>query len=167
MMPSLKPARLTPRLLALILFFAMLGGHGNIVAADSEPNTWTVVIDVFSGLPNPVFTLQDSEVAQVRGLLAKTQAAAEPKSEQDVFPSRLGYRGMFIRQMGTNQAVLAEIHIRGKNILQKNGAGKNWEYAPDAALEQYLLDLAQARGAISAGLRRQIDARIAKDATNH
>lgn len=163
---SPKLPRGTPRLPVLILCFAMLAGLEKIDAADTEPAIWQVEIDVFSGHPNPVFTLQESEAAQVKALLSKAQASAKPNDINSVFPSRLGYRGIFIRQVGTNQTVVSEIQLRGKDILQKSGAGESWQGVPDRALEQYLLDLAQSKGAISAKVHGQIDETIARGAKN-
>jgi hypothetical protein len=120
-----------------------------------------VEIDVFSGRPNPVFKLQDSEVGRVKELLSQTSSlAAEKATEKEkakAFPSLvLGYRGLSIRQVWKNKAVQSETRVRGKNMLVGSGKDRSWRSASDASLEQFLVDLALEKGAISKQMHEHI-----------
>jgi len=67
----------------------------------------------------------------------------------------------------TNQVLVFKIRLLGKNILQKNGANESWHSAPDRTLEEYLLNLAQAKGAISTNLNQQIHRTISRNPENY
>ena len=54
----------------------------------------TVTADVFSGRPNPRWTLNDSQIAELAEKLRRALAAA-PLARQDL-PDGLGYRGLVI-----------------------------------------------------------------------
>ena len=154
--------------LALTLSLAMCASSHVASAAVGEASVWEVEIDVFSGRPNPVFKLQDSEVGRVKELLSHTSSvAAEKATEKEkakAFPSVLGYRGLRIRQVGKNKAVQSETRLRGKNMLVGSGKDRSWRSAEDASLEQFLVDLAFEKGAIPKQVHEHIRNEIKKGA---
>jgi hypothetical protein len=119
-----------------------------------------LVIDVFSGLPNPTLTLAESAVTHVQSKLDE----ASPAPAQDpvtVFPARLGYRSVVILHWPASQTTDSVLRIRGQDILETRGTEQHWFRAPDVSLEPYLVDLAHQKGAINAELYDQIRLDIA------
>jgi hypothetical protein len=110
---------------------------GGSLPADAPPaEVWKVTIDVFSGVPNPVFTLEPSEVAEVQARLDSAPLVRPMASANEtIIPARLGYRGMHTILRRTTGAV-----YDGKSVN----------------LEGYLLSLAVAKGVIDQGLADQI-----------
>lgn len=148
--------------LMLTLCMAMFAGTRDVAAAETEATTWEVEIDVFSGRPNPVYRLQDSEIVRVTELLSNARTASETKEKAKVFPSRLGYRGTSIRCVGKDKAVQSAIRVRGRIILEQSGQTQTWRNADDTALEHYLADLALQKGAISENIHHRIREAIEK-----
>jgi hypothetical protein len=72
-----------------------LPGSSSGLDACRLPETWQVVVDVFSGRPNPTFTLTEAEVVQAKDRMSHAQATA-PAGASGIRPSILGYRGMII-----------------------------------------------------------------------
>jgi hypothetical protein len=120
-----------------------------------------LVIDVFSGRPNPTLTLTESEVAQVQRLLGEA-TPAPAKDPATVYPNLLGYRGVEIHPWETNQTAGAVLRIRAPDILLLSSAGQNWFRAQDTTLERYLVNLAHESGAIDDELYRYIRLDIEK-----
>jgi hypothetical protein len=125
--------------------------------AEDPPSNWEVEIMVFSGLPNPVFTLLQSEWQEVQRFISEASGTTEHQTW--ILPSKLGYSGLFIKQRGTGLSPfekevlvdnfnLSVIQVAGKSILLQNRAESRLKQAPDDRLEQYLVDLALARGVI-------------------
>ena len=157
----MKPSfRFWPQFLALFLV-----GHLTLLAAEDSPSTWEVEIMVFSGLPNPVFTLLQSEWQEVQKLVSEASGTNEHPTW--IFSSKFGYSGLFIKQKGTGLNLfekealvdnfnLSVIQVTGNRILLQNRRESRLKQASDNRLEQYLVDLALARGAISNEVYRWI-----------
>jgi hypothetical protein len=87
--PSLRP----PGLAALALACAACGTSA-VAASAPDPAAGapaTVEVDVFSGRPNPTWTLSTTERADLRERLADLPAA-----DPAAFSSNLGYRGFLV-----------------------------------------------------------------------
>jgi hypothetical protein len=116
-----------------------------------------VVIDVFSGMPNPDFLLDVGEGAGggdsariyaekllAQRILEKCRGAAGSSAERQPYPRRLGYKGILIsRQIGqaTYQPLAA---IYQGNLLCTDAVSKASTHHRDenSALEKALLSLA-------------------------
>jgi len=132
-----------------------VSASGGSPPADAPPaEVWKVTIDVFSGMPNPVFTLEPSEVAEVRARLGSAPLVRPMASANEtVRPARLGYRGMLVKATaGTN--AIEDTEISEGKILRKT-AGALYD-GSSAGIEGYLLSLAVSKGAIDQGLADQI-----------
>ena len=91
----------------------------------------TITLDIFSGLPNPTWTLSDTQVADLTARLGALTPAA-----QAVAPPPLGYRG-FIIEGGTGA-------LAGPLIVYRDGVtgpGVTWR-DPNRDLETWLLGTA-------------------------
>ena len=80
---------------------------------------WSVTIGVFSGRPDPVFTLLPSEVAEVRARLGKAPSVrAVADAKETILPARLGYRGMRLKA-STGDKVIEDMEICETQIQRK------------------------------------------------
>jgi hypothetical protein len=128
---------------------------GGSLPADAPPaEVWKVTIDVFSGVPNPVFTLEPSEVAEVQARLDSAPWVRPMASANEtIIPARLGYRGMQVRASAGGN-VIEDTEISEGTILRRT-TGAVYD-GKSVDLEGYLLSLAVAKGTISQGLADQI-----------
>jgi hypothetical protein len=91
-----------------------------------------VVLDVFSGRPNPTWTLDSEEVAEFLQRLNGLQFGLPSEA---VKPPALGYRG-FLAQAANGQTELSEpIRVYGGTVWQGEKILKD----SDRALEKWLL----------------------------
>ena len=90
--------------------------------------TADVEIDIFSGLPNPTWTLSDMQTASLLGMVSElSQAEAKARSDN------LGYRGMIVRMRREEAARELYIH---NGVVELNGT----HYSdPDRRVERWLL----------------------------
>ena len=128
---------------------------GGSLPADAPPaEVWKVTIDVFSGVPNPVFTLEPSEVAEVQARLDSAPLVRPMASANEtIIPARLGYRGMHIKASAGDR-VIEDTEISEGTILRRT-TGAVYD-GKSVNLEGYLLSLAVAKGVIDQGLADQI-----------
>jgi len=93
--------------------------------------TVDVEIDIFSGMPNPVWTLTDAQATELLAKLAALQETeAKPRS------SHLGYRGLIIR---IQQEADQEIYIQ-KGFVEVGGTRASTFFSdPNRSLERWLL----------------------------
>jgi hypothetical protein len=157
-----------------LLLTAIVGGtlfadaQGSARAQDAE--VVTVVVDIFSGRPNPVIELSAAELAD---LIERAKPACEKvRDEPAEYPGhRLGYRGLLVGRGRRGAQPQKSLEISGKRVrVLKGGAtticqekmgtraasgGGDLVVADDDnTLERLLLDLALRRGAITADLQR-------------
>jgi hypothetical protein len=83
----------------------------------------TVELDIFSGRPNPSWTLGPAERTALLDLLRDVNAPAEPRG----LPPGLGYRGLVVRMASAGGSEVARvgdgsIEIDGKYYRDPNGA---------------------------------------------
>jgi hypothetical protein len=103
----------------------------------SSMTTMDVEIDIFSGMPNPAWTLSG---AQAAAFLAKL--AALPETEAKPRSTNLGYRGFIVRApQGTDQ----EIYIQRGFVEVRRATASKFFLDPVRSLEQWLLNIGRGR----------------------
>jgi hypothetical protein len=132
-------ARLRPLLLALLLGCASCGSTASVsapvapVAADATDPAGQVELDVFSGRPNPTWTLSDADRADLRARLDALPAASATELGAD-----LGYRGFVVRMPAAEGDIVTV--RRGSVHVSGDGHGTGGYYRdPDRGLERWLL----------------------------
>src|SRR5690349_13387270 len=121
-----------------------LSGHSDasLLAAGNVPDAKTMQaeLDMFSGRPNPSWTLTAQEITE---LLRRLRGLPETASGE--IPERLGYRG--IRLSGADAILgVSEISIGDGVVLMHDlSGGKRRLTDPGRALERWLLDTASGR----------------------
>ena len=116
--------------------------------AQTAPETWQVVVDVFSGRPNPTFTLAGAELVQAKDRMSRARATA-PAGASGIRPSILGYRGMII-----SGSLNAEVY---KGRILRTGPGARVTLDDSVSgLEQHLLSVGAASNKIPPGAMRFI-----------
>lgn len=92
-----------------------------------------VELDAFSGRPNPVWTLNNTQVRELQALLAgATEAVAVP-------PEGLGYRGFVVRSTGAEGQATQRVYA---GTVQRGAAA----CADTRDAEAWLIRLATAQG---------------------
>ena len=155
--------------LSLVFFLAAIDGLTHIASAQSVTVKRQVEIDIFSGRPNPVFTLNDSEAKLVQrwlaptvDALAKVDSASPLKTPESVLPSTLGYRGIVIWEYAADGRVLSRTEIAGKSVLARPTGQLARLTTPSDDVERKLVDLALAKAQIDGALHGQIQEEIVK-----
>jgi hypothetical protein len=111
---------------------------------------WQVEIDMFSGVPNPVFTLTPAEATQIVGQIGQAPALSTTAVSGDsILPSILGYRGMIVRGHDQNNQLVEHTEISSGKIFRKAGNRALLD-GKGAGLERTLLSLATSKNAITA-----------------
>jgi hypothetical protein len=137
-----------------VLFALILANSPRTQAQTSTAEVWKVEIAVFSGVKNPVFTLEPAEVAEVRARLNSAAVVRSVTSDKEtVIPARLGYRGMLITGAAARKW-LEDTQVSENRILRRLAGTLNDGKA--VGLEGYLLSLAVAKGTISPELAQRI-----------
>lgn len=157
--------------LALVFFLAVLDASTHSASAQSVTIKRQVEIDIFSGRPNPVFTLNESEATLVQrwltptvDALAKVDSASPLKTPESVLPSKLGYRGIVIWEYAADGRVLSRTEIAGKSVLARPTGQLAKLTTPSDDVERKLVDLALAKTTIDGALHWQIQEEIGKRA---
>jgi len=147
---SSMPLALTALVVALALAACASGSARAADAAESGAGQVTVLI--YSGQPNPTFTLTAEQAEHVRQLVAAGQPDPSFRGGS-VLPSILGYNGLLVEggAGGQDLAVYGgriEVHDReGKRVVSDGGA-----------LESFLLEAAGQNKALDAEQLRFIQA---------
>ena len=103
------------------------GLRSQLVQAQMTPVT--VEIDIFSGMPNPEWTLSEPDAAVFLDKLSGLQRLeARPRS------SKLGYRGMAVRT-GTGGGMYVQRGVIERNV----GATTTFLLDPERSLERWLI----------------------------
>jgi hypothetical protein len=146
----------------LVSCLAALTGSVPLASAQSVSRR-EVEVHIFSGRPNPVFTLTRSEGAEVRQLLAavadapvKIDPGSQAKEPETPFASRLGYRGLSLREYAADGTLLSNTDIAGQNVLVRAAGRLRRKVASSDDLERRLVDLALTKGAIGDELHSHI-----------
>jgi hypothetical protein len=130
----------------------------NAQSASSE--TWQVEISMYSGLPNPTYTLSTAEIAQVKSHITSAPALPAASVANDtILPSILGYRGMIVIGTTSGKQVVEHTEVSGSKIYRKAGARALLDGKP-SGLERVLLTLALSKSAITADQGKYIGQQI-------
>lgn len=135
-------------LLAVFGVLTVFAADDAPVAAEPGPGV-TVVVEVFSGRPNPTFTVDDS--AAIHGLRqAFSRLPAEPPDNpQAAAFSHLGYRGIVIDNPHGVAGIPRHVQVLDGLVLVRDGAAGAPRYLRDTeSLEKRCLVLAWDRGLI-------------------
>lgn len=108
----------------------------------SSPDVYTVRLLIFSGRPDPEWTLDGDALGDLQGRLRETLAGEESNPPP---PSALGYRGFLVRARSADKSVPSEIRVfRGVITAEDGRKGRHLRDA--AGLEEFLLADARRRG---------------------
>ncbi len=138
-------ARLVPVAMVLLLLACVSAGPP---AEAAEPSSGLVVtVMVYSGRPDPSFTIDDpAAIAELRDAL-QSAPAKEGFDRQTVVPSILGYNGVLIENPAGVEGVPAVLMLYGGTIEARNG-GKRFLDDPGRQLERRLIDQATEHGVL-------------------
>lgn len=131
-----------------ILALLSAGSHAGSPQAMSDswpvrPDTVTVEADLFSGRPNPSWTLAPGEIEPLLALLRRLAPVPEPAPEREA-PGQLGYRGLalrFVRQ-GTE---VASLEVLSRRVRYRDGAGPRLLADPGREVERFLVASGQGK----------------------
>ena len=104
------------------------------------------MLDVFSGRPNPTWTLTPFQVEELRGLLA---ASRQEQRGEAVEPPYLGYAGFVITSRGQESSMPFRVRVYGGVLTffpeQREGSTQAY-YADTYGVEAWLLEQAVRQG---------------------
>jgi hypothetical protein len=113
--------------------------HGRPTASQGGEliaTTVVVELDIFSGRPNPTWTLSDTDRAHLLEQLARLPAASAAE-----FDTNLGYRGFIVRMANAAETSVVRIQ-RGK--VDVSAAGRDlYSSDPKRGMERWLLRTGQ------------------------
>lgn len=147
---STSPAHLHPLLLALgtlglgLVLFACAPGRA---VAEPASNGAQVTFLLYSGRPNPSFTLSAAQVQRVQQLLAAAQPASGSQ-DRTVLPSILGYNGIVIESRGTSGLPVSVEVYRNRIAVHERDARRI--LSDNGALEQFLVSAGSESKALGA-----------------
>jgi hypothetical protein len=121
-----------------------------------------VQISIFSGLPDPVFTLTASEAADVQRWLMPADSESTGQTPEALLPEKLGYRGIVLTDYDAEGRVLARTEIVGRSVLSRQSGQPARLTTSREDAERKLVDLAFSKAVISAELHRDIHETIAQ-----
>jgi len=122
-----------------LLAFALLAASGSASDPPAGAHGLTVQVLLYSGRPDPLFTItDDARMAQLRQLLG--QAAPDPAAgdRKTVLPSILGYKGILIDNPGGLGGLPHRIAVYHGNVEVRDGATRF--LTGGGALEGFLID---------------------------
>jgi hypothetical protein len=108
--------------------------------------TYSVEIDMLSGMPNPTFELDARELAEVKRRLSSAPRLRSLAATDAVRQPVLGYRGVIIRS-GAGVAATTEAEVSNHKVLDK--AAGEMRDGNGAGIERYLFDLAKTKKALT------------------
>jgi hypothetical protein len=105
----------------------------------SPPAPAEVELDIFSGRPNPSWTLSGEETSQLLSLMGDLPETDAPLSE-----GGLGYRG-FVVSFKDSQGRITRVRIHGGTIARSAGGSTEYFADKDRKLERWLLKSSASR----------------------
>lgn len=106
--------------------------------ADREPLHAQVELDVFSGNPNPVWSLSETESTTLRNRVGQL-----PSMSEQPFSDGLGYRGFLVAMTKTTSGRTASIRVQGEIIAIDQGGTVRFVHDSERTVEQWLLETAR------------------------
>jgi hypothetical protein len=113
-----------------------------------------IEVDLFSGRPNPRFSLDQGLAAE----FLRRVAALEPKPSTAELPDMLGYRGLNV--VPEDLEPLIDIRITRGTVLERQRGGTQRALAdPGRALERWLIQVGASRlePAVVSALRQDLE----------
>jgi hypothetical protein len=141
-------------LAALLVTMAVFGR----AEAQTAAETWQVEVHFFSGLPNPVFALSASEVADVKSRLGTAKSVVGASANvKTIRPAILGYRGLtIVGKTSDDKQVTGDVEIyRGKILRRLPGPAAVLDDSA-VGIERFLLSLGVAKKAVSSETMQEI-----------
>jgi hypothetical protein len=116
-----------------VLLLVSLSGHADLAQSQlgQAHMTATVEIDIFSGRPNPEWTLSEADTAVMVSKLSGLQKAAA-----GLRSAHLGYRGLVVRMP---QQAGRTITIQNGVIESSGGTSSTFFLDPQRSLERWLI----------------------------
>lgn len=133
-------------LLAAVAAGAVLIRSNDVHGQSAPADTWEVEVDMLSGLPNPTFTLDARETAELKRKLSGAKRLRGAAATDNVRASVLGYRGVIIKS-GSGVTTATEAEVANNQVLAKS-AGEVRD-GSGAGIERYVFDLAKAKKALT------------------
>ena len=115
-----------------------------------------VTIAVFSGRENPTFFITDAKTLEAIGKMVGRAKTNSVITDGAVMPSKLGYRGVIVENVGNVPNLPPKIELNGIDIKLKD-AGTRY-LMDDGSLEDLLIEEAIARNVIDATIADHINA---------
>jgi hypothetical protein len=113
-----------------------------------------IEMDIFSGRPNPRWTLTKQQMAEWNNLLQEL-----PEGEANVeSPPGLGYRGFIVAPVGESQSECDETRVFRESISVRRECKLSQFIDKERTLERFLLHTSQDH--IESGLYQQIERTI-------
>lgn len=134
-------ARFALLLICVITMFAASANEGRARPADdaSGHGLIEVELNVFSGRPNPRWTVSTDEIAPFLPAQGAPELASAPE------PPGLGYRGFLLSWLNEETGISETIQVFG-GVIAKGAGGDAVAYADQLGLEAWLLADARERG---------------------
>lgn len=120
-----------------------------------EPEGVEVTILIYSGRPNPRFLLDEAAAKNLGRLLAGTQAD-DSYEGATVTPSILGYQGMIVVNGSKMPGLPDAMAVYHDKVEVHDGDATRFRTDAAGGIEQFLLDTAVKRKAISADERKRV-----------
>jgi hypothetical protein len=124
-------------LVAVLVSLALAAGCGR--APQGGIVSMTVELDVYSGRPNPTWTLSADEAVEITGLLENLPSAAAAGEEG------LGYRGFVLRRTAPAGAEPEIVRVNAGVVTRRRG-DRTAHFADTRGVEERLLQQARDRG---------------------
>jgi len=141
-------SRIATLVLGVFAMSAAFAATDGPVVAESGSGV-KIVVEVFSGRPNPTFTLEDAAaLGRLREAFERLPAEG-PESAQDTGFNRLGYRGIVIENpRGVAGIPRYAQALNGVVLVRDEADGASRYFRDTESLEKNLLALAAERGLI-------------------
>jgi hypothetical protein len=104
-----------------------------------QGQAFTVVLDIYSGVPNPTWTLSPTEAVTFTTMLSKL----EPTQQSRPRPENLGYRGFIVQPTDTTTNTTQCIRAYYGLVEVETVAGIGYYDDPQRQMEQWLLGTAK------------------------
>lgn len=134
----------------MILVLSTLLSLVNLNAQDTakNENKLTVTFMIFSGRPNPSFTITDENVIKrLEGIISNLSKSQSRFKENTVIPPILGYRGIrvdnkssFLTEIESFSVHKADVELMSKS---KSGGAESTGLEPKGGEKVFLMDAAQ------------------------
>lgn len=110
--------------------------------------------DLFSGRPNPAWTLDAPQAAELASLLGRLRPASSAPAQAE----GLGYRGLVVHGVESALPGCSVLRVHRGNAVAECGAERRGFTDPERAVERWLA--ASARGHVDADLHRTITEQV-------